>query len=173
MESTMHTPHEPAGVGPSNDPDLAESLGRGHEQRDTYVKPILVFIAVLVISVVVVQFAVWGLQKLLEHDNDMSDPQKQSSVAQLSISTRGGMGGGPNAHVPPPEPRLQPSPFHESFDREDTANLFKRWDTELGTVGKFSDEKDRVHVPVERMIDAAVEKGIDAVRPKAAPAAVK
>lgn len=167
MESTMHTPHEPAGVAPSNDPDLAESLGRGHEQRDTYVKPILVFITVLVISVVVVQFAVWGLQKLLEHQNTMSEPQKVSSVAQLSISQS------LVGHVPPPEPRLQPSPFHESFDREDTAKLFKRWDTELGTLGKFSDEKDRVHVPVERMIDAAVEKGIDSVRAKAAPAAAK
>lgn len=167
MESTMHTPHDPTHADPSRDPALAESLGRGHEQRDTYVKPILVFITVLVISIVVVQFAVWGLGKLLEHQNQMQDPQKVSSVAQISVSQS------LVGHVPPPEPRLQPSPFHESFDREDTANLFKRWDTELGTVGKFSDEKDRVHVPVERMIDAAVEKGIDSVRPKAATAAAK
>jgi hypothetical protein len=164
----MHTPHDTtttaavAAADASRDPDLAESLGRGHEQRDTYVKPILVFIIVLVVSVVVVQLAVWGLNKLLEHQNAMSDPQKVSSVAQVSVSQS------LVGHVPPPEPRLQPSPFHQSFDREDTAKLFKRWDTELSTFGKFSDDKDRVHVPVERMIDAAVEKGIDSVRPKAA-----
>lgn len=167
MESSMHTPHDPTHADPSRDPALAESLGRGHEQRDTYVKPILVFVVVLVISIVVVQFGVWGLNALLMHQDAMQDPRKVSSVAQVSVSQS------LVGHVPPPEPRLQPSPFHESFDRQDMANLSKRWDTELTTVGKFSDDKDRVHLPVERLIQQAAEKGIDSVRPKAAPAAAK
>ena len=166
MESATPIRHDPTHADPSRDPALAESLGRGHEQRDTYVKPILVFIVVLVISVVVVQFAVWWLGKILVQQNAMTDPRAAASpgVQQTSIS-KSLVG-----HVAPPEPRLQPSPFHESFDTEDMANLSSRWNTELTTLGKFGDEKDRVHVPVERMIDAAAEKGIDAVRPKAATA---
>src|SRR5947209_14915273 len=86
MESATPIRHDPTHADPSRDPDLAESLGRGHEQRDTYVKPILVFITVLVISIVVVQFAVWGLNALLEKQNAAMDPRASSSVAQTSIS---------------------------------------------------------------------------------------
>ena len=161
MESATPIRHDSSSADASRDPEFAESLGRGHEQRDTYIKPILVFVLVLCVSIVIVQFAVWGLQKLLERQNALTDPRGNSGVAQASVSTSMAN------HVPPPEPRLQPSPFHQSLDREDMAELMNRWNTELSTVGKFAGDPDRVHLPVDRVIDEAAQKGIDALRPKA------
>ena len=156
----MPTQHDPALAG-NDEAALADSLGRGHEQRDVAAKPIIVFCVALVVSIVVVQWAVVLFQKLLERQEVAGNSQKVSSVAQSSIADS------MTNHVRHAEPLLQPSPFHESFDREDWAALLGKWDTQLTTVGGFEMEPDRAHVPVDRVIDQAVEKGIASLKPVA------
>jgi hypothetical protein len=155
----MHTPHDQAANG-GNEAAMAESLRRGHDQRDLAVKPILVFCLVLVISIFVIQMALIGFQKLLEHQEFAAGPQKVSSVAQKSIADSMKL----KDRSRPNEPRLQPSPFHERFDHDDLAALLQTWDAQLNTVGGFESEPGRAHVPVDRVIQSAMEKGIGSLK---------
>ena len=158
----MSTPHDLKHSDPAvSDSALAESLGRGHEQRDTMLKPIIVFVIVLVISVIVVQLAVLWLQDIMKHQDLALDPSPPKSLIGQSL-----VSDSLKDHVPPAEPRLQPSPFHPSFDHEDWQALLARWDEQLTTVGKFADS-DRVHIPVDRVIDMVSEKGLASLKPAA------
>lgn len=153
----MHTPHDPAAHS-GTEAAMAESLGRGHEQRDLAIKPILVFCIVLVVSIFVIQIAMIGFQKLLEHQEVAAGRQKVSSVGQKSIADS------MKARAVPNEPLLQPSPYHDRFDRDDLGALLQTWDAQLSTVGGFEQEPGRAHVPVDRVIQSAVEKGIGSLK---------
>lgn len=153
----MHTPHDQAANG-GDEAAMAESLGRGHEQRDTTIKPLLIFCLVLAGSIFVIQMALIGFQKLLEHQERAEGPQRVSSVAQNPIDQNMKMRSVPN------EPLLQPSPYHERFDRDDMATLLQTWDAQLNTVGGFESEPGRAHVPVDRVMRSAAEKGIASLK---------
>jgi len=132
MESTTHIPHDHGSSDPQSEAQMAYSLERGHEQRDASIKAIVIFVIVLTVSVVVIQFAVWGLESLLKYQNNMEDPQKVSSVSQ-PLGRR----------TPPPEPRLQPSPAHPTVDHDDWLTLLERWNRQLNSYGKVEGDPTR------------------------------
>jgi hypothetical protein len=62
---------------------------------------------------------------------------------------------------------LQPSPAHPTLDRDDWLALLERWNRQLGSYGKVEGSADRVRIPIDRAMELAESKGIDAA--KAAP----
>jgi hypothetical protein len=154
MESATHIPPDQGSSDPQSEAQLAYSLERGHEQRDASIKAIVIFVIVLTVSVVVIQFAVWGLEALLKYQSSMEDPQKVSSVAQ-PLGRR----------TPPPEPRLQPSPAHPSLDRDDWLTLLDRWNRQLNSYGKVEGDPSRARIPIDRAMEMAEKNGIRAVKP--------
>ena len=154
MESTTHIPPDHGSSDPQSEAQLAYSLERGHEQRDASIKAIVIFVIVLTVSVVAIQFLVWGLEVLLKYQTNMEDPQKVSSVAQPL-----------GRHTPPPEPRLQPEPAHPSLDRDDWLTLLERWNRQLSSYGRVEGDPSRVRIPIERAMEMAEKNGIQAVKP--------
>ena len=154
MESTTHIPHDHGSSDPQSEAQMAYSLERGHEQRDASIKAIVSFVIVLTVSVVVIQFAVWGLESLLKYQNNMEDPQKVSSVSQ-PLGRR----------TPPPEPRLQPSPAHPTVDHDDWLTLLERWNRQLNSYGKVEGDPTRVRIPIDRAMEMAEKNGIQAMKP--------
>src|SRR5579884_467300 len=98
MASTTHTQHDHGAPDPESEAQMAYSLDRGHEQRDASLMPIVWFVVALTISIIVIQFAVGGIEWLLKYQNNLNDPRAISSVAMPT-----------GQQLPPPEPRLQPS----------------------------------------------------------------
>ena len=116
MESTTHIPHDHGSSDPQSEAQMAYSLERGHEQRDASIKAIVIFVIVLTVSVVVIQFAVWALEALLQHQSNMEDPQKLSSVSQPL-----------GRHTPPPEPRCARRPPDRRLSRRLPEQLVGRY----------------------------------------------
>jgi hypothetical protein len=155
MENTTHIPpemqHARGGAPPSQSD--GESLRAGYEVKDAQLKPIVIFIVVLAVSAAAIHGAVYVLQRLLVQQNEKSDPTPSPFYAK----------GNPN---PPPEPRLQPSPEHNSQPVEDMMALRLRWHQELTSYGPVDGQPQRARIPIDRAMQLAVERGV----PKASPA---
>src|SRR5205085_11748163 len=91
--------------------------------------------------------AVWGLMKLLNHQNESADATPSPFAATE-----------PREHPnPPPEPRLQPSVTHDKQPVEDMEALRQRWQRELASYARVEGDPDRARIPIKRAMELAVE----------------
>ena len=110
-----------------------------HESSDVSVKGILRFGAILAITAVVIHFALYGL--LVYYDRRETAPTASPP---------------PRAEEPPPEPRLRVAP------RADLTAMRNAEERVLRSYVWVDREKNIARVPIERAMEAVVEKGLPA-----------
>jgi hypothetical protein len=144
MENSTHIPpDEPA----SASPELAQSIRRGHEQRDVKLRAVIIFAVALAVSAAIIQLGVWGLMEMFHRENAASDPIASPFADEPSS---------------PPEPRLQPSVAHDSQPDEDMAALRKRWLEELTSYASVEGDPQRAQIPIDRAMQILVDRGLPA-----------
>ena len=109
-----------------------------HESSDVSVKGILRFGGILAITAVVIHVALYGL--LVYYDR-----------REISPTTAP-----PRAEEPPPEPRLRVTP------RADLTAMRSAEERVLQSYGWVDREKKIARVPIERAMEAIVERGLPA-----------
>ena len=138
MASDTHIQHESAAAGSP----AQESLRRGYEVRDAHLSPIIKFMVILVVGAAVIHFALIGMWKLLEHQNEKAEATP-SPFAQ-------------GRRPAPPGPLLQPSPAHPNQPSKDMEDLRGKWHQALTTYGHVEGQPDRARIPLERAMQLAV-----------------
>jgi len=120
-----------------------------HEQSDINVRGVFWFVAILLVSAVVIHVAMWGLLKVFEGRTTRNDPP----LPPLS------RGEGPH---PPPSPRLQTSPLED----------LKRWraneDAQLSGYSWVDRQTGVVRIPIKRAKQLYAERA-KAAAPSAPP----
>jgi len=123
-----------------------ENSDVAYEKRDVNPHAILWVGVAIIVSAVIIHFAVWGLFDLFNR----SEARKGKPPASLVNMKR----------QPPPAPRLQtdaPADLQELRNREDAA---------LESYGWVDRERGIARIPVERAMELLVERGL----PKSQPA---
>ncbi len=123
-----------------------ENRDVAYEKRDVNPRAILWVGVAILISAVIIHFAVWGLFDQF----NKSEAHKGKPPASL-VNTK--------PQPPPQRPRLQtdaPADLQELRMREDAA---------LESYGWVDREKGVVHIPVERAMELLVERGLPKPQP--------
>jgi hypothetical protein len=136
---------EPATSIPPDASSDAESRRRGHETTDARLRPIIVFIVVMILAAGLIQLAVLALMHFLRHHNAAADPTPSPFADQRAA---------------PPEPRLQPSLTHPTQPHEDMATLHARWQQQLTTYGKIPGDTGHARIPITRAMQLMIQTGV-------------
>jgi hypothetical protein len=131
---------QPGKPGDERNPEVS------HERRDVNVFQITAFGIGLVISCIVVVFAMWAMFDFLYHREDLKNPQHPAAM----IRTRPTL---------PPEPRLQgiPEPTQPHVELE---RLRADEDAILNNYGWVDPNKGTVRIPIGEAIDMVARKGL-------------
>jgi hypothetical protein len=125
----------------ASDPELAEAIKKGYEPHDIGLRGVFVFLITLVITMIVVLAAMWGVMMLFVNYDRSNDP-----IASPVKVER-----------PPVASPLQPTPQHPYTDREDVTMMRDEADRILTSSGttptgrhyiKISDAMDHVRLPI-------------------------
>lgn len=133
MAESTKNPHD-------HDPDV--NPGVSHETRDVNVFQISAFGIGLLLSCIVVVFAMWVLFDFLAH---REDAKNADNPAASMMNQRQNL---------PPEPRLQAEPKVELKD------LKADEDAILSSYGWIDPNKGIVRIPIAQAIDIVAEKGL-------------
>jgi hypothetical protein len=116
-------------------PELADALGKGYEPHDIGLRGVFLFLITLVITIVVVLAAMWGLMMLfVEHDR-AKDPVGSPLVV----------------HQDPRPVPLQPSPEHNFNDREDMTAMREETHRQLNATG--TSQSGRRYISIDQAMD--------------------
>ncbi len=118
-------------------PPSAAALSDRHEPSEARLAVVIGFAAALAVTVALVLVICIGVQKLL------SSPD---------TATR--------AHVPPPEPALQPSADHNTLDKEDLARLRAQEDAILNSYAWIGNDRRTARIPIDRAMDELLVHGL-------------
>ncbi|MEP6714985.1 MAG: hypothetical protein ABJC09_05390 [Terriglobia bacterium] len=137
MADIIKPPHRPEDEG---NPQVS------HERRDVNVFQITAFGIGLLISCIVVVFAMWAMFDFLYHREDMKNAQIPPSMMR-------------NRPTLPPEPRLQgiPEPIQPHVELE---QLHADEDAILNNYGWLDPAKGTVRIPIDQAIDMVAQKGL-------------
>lgn len=126
-----------------DNPDVA------HEHTDINIRAVFWFVAVLLVSAIVIHVAMWGLLKVFEWRTAANDPP----LPPLS------RGEGPH---PPPSPRLQTTPI------EDLKRFRRNDDAQLSGYSWVDKQAGVVRIPIDRAKQLYIERSKTATSPPAA-----
>jgi hypothetical protein len=140
--STEHPDSEVGHVSQGRSPTPApghDNPDVAHEHSDINVRGVIWFVAILLVSAVVIHVAMWGLLKLFEARTSRNDPP----LPPLS------RGEGPH---PPPAPRLQTRPIED----------LKQWrandEAQLSGYSWVDKQAGIVRVPIDRAKQLYIER---------------
>lgn len=120
---------------------MAEQTARqlGHETRDVNVRGVLWFAIGLVVSAVVIHFAIGGLWVVFAKQHPSPDPPSRIVF---------------DPHVLAPAPRLQANPIPEM-------NQFRASEDEkLNSYGWVDKQRSIARIPIERAMDLIAQRGL-------------
>jgi hypothetical protein len=136
MAESTNNPHE------HKDPELGGNAGVSHERRDVNVFQISAFGIGLLLSCIVVVFAMWAMFDFLFH---REDARNATNPAAAMMNQRPKL---------PPEPRLQAEPKVELKDlRADEEAI-------LNSYAWIDPNKGTVRIPIDQAIDMVAKKGL-------------
>jgi hypothetical protein len=118
-----------------------------HEESDVNIRAILGFVAILVITAVVIHVAMWGLFKFFANMEAQNDPQ----LSPLMVP----------AGQRPPDPQLQTTPW------TDLRQFREKEDQRLHSYGWVDEKSGIAHLPIDKAKALLLQKGLP-VRPVAA-----
>jgi hypothetical protein len=121
-------------------PELADALGKGYEPHDIGLRGVFLFLITLVLTIVVVLAAMWGLMTLFVDYDRSKDPVGSPVVIH-------------QAERPFP---MQPSPDHNVVDREDMTAMREQTQHELTSSGTTA--SGRRYMPIEQAMDQVLPK---------------
>jgi len=121
-------------------PELADSLSKGYEPHDIGLRGVFLFLITLVVTVVVVLAAMWGLMTLFV-DYDRSRDPVGSPVA---------------IHQEPSAVPLQPSVEHNLVDREDMTAMREATQQALNSSG--TSPTGRRYISIKDAMDQVLPK---------------
>jgi hypothetical protein len=116
-----------------------ESLRNRYEVRDANLPHLLIFGAIMAVTLIVVAVVVWALFHVLAR------MQAEEGPAQAAFQ---------NVQTLPPQPRLQPDPA------VDLEHLRADEESKAGQYGWVDKQQGRVRIPVDRAMDLAIDRHI-------------
>ena len=140
MAESTNNPHDHKVHGHEHEPSV--NPGVSHERRDVNVFQISAFGIGLLLSCIVVVFAMWAMFDFLF---SREDAKNATNPAALMMNERQKL---------PPEPRLQAEPRVELKDlKADEAAI-------LTSYGWIDPNKGTVRIPIDQAIDIVAQKGL-------------
>jgi hypothetical protein len=121
-------------------PDLADALGKGYEPHDIRLRGVFLFLITLVVTIIVVLAAMWGLMTLFV-DYDRSKDPVGSPVA---------------IHREPSAVPEQPSVEHNFVDREDMTAMREETQRALNSSG--TSPTGRRYISINEAMDQVLPK---------------
>jgi hypothetical protein len=130
-----------------------------YERRDIGVRPILYFIAGLIVAAVLIHLLLAGLYEYLDKRENANQPPVNPLVSSASTDTR---------HVSPKYPDAAfPDPRLETDERTQLNDIRLAEEQKLNSYDWIDQKAGTVRIPIDRAIDLVAQRGLP-VRPQEA-----
>lgn len=141
MSDITNNNHEPNALGP------AQTLVVLHEESDVSIPGLAKSGVALVTLILVASLVVWGAFTYFNR----SAERAQSPPSPMF-----------KGNQPPPEPRLQGAPGHQSSGLDDMLEMRVRENRILSSYGWVDQQSGVVHIPIEEAKKLMLERGVAA-----------
>jgi hypothetical protein len=139
MSDVTNNNHDPNAVGPAQTSVLL------HEESDVSISGLAKSGIALVTLILVASLLVWGAFSYFNRSAERAQSQPSPMF---------------KGNKPPPEPRLQGAPGHQSSGLDDMLEMRERENRILSSYGWVDQQSGVVHIPIEEAKKLMLERGM-------------